>query len=89
VLLHDGEELDDDLGGRSDEHLPLATLLGVEHVLEGIVEDTDANHGWLLPAAAARGGEGRSGREQAKEGARRPALHSPAARHAFPDLGPS
>jgi hypothetical protein len=43
----------------------------------------------LLPAAAARGGEGRSGREQAKEGARRPALHSPAARHALPDLGPS
>jgi hypothetical protein len=69
VLLHDGEELDDDLGGRPDEHLPLATLLGVEHVLEGIVENTDANHGWLLlPVAAATTNErGRQERQAARE----------------------
>jgi hypothetical protein len=29
VALHDTEELDDDLGARSDEHLALASLLSV------------------------------------------------------------
>ena len=53
VLLHDGEELDHDLGGRADEHLALAALLGVEHVLEGIVENTNAHHGDLPAALAA------------------------------------
>lgn len=36
VLLHDGEEADDDLGARADEHLALATLLGVDNVVEAV-----------------------------------------------------
>ena len=39
VLLHDTEELDDDLGGRADEHLSLSGLLGVVDGVERIVED--------------------------------------------------
>jgi hypothetical protein len=39
VLLHDLEELDDDLGTGSDHALTLAGLLGIVHGLEGIVED--------------------------------------------------
>jgi hypothetical protein len=45
VLLHDGQELDDDLGGGADEHLALSPLLRVEHVLQRIVQDTDSHHG--------------------------------------------
>jgi len=49
VLLHDAEELDDDLGARADHDLPLAGLLGVVDVLERIVEDRGANHlGWRM-----------------------------------------
>jgi hypothetical protein len=39
VLLHDAEELDDDLGGRSDQDLSLSGLLGVVDSIERIVED--------------------------------------------------
>jgi len=39
VLLHDAEELDDDLGGRADQDLSLPRLLGVVDGVECIVED--------------------------------------------------
>lgn len=44
MLLHDLQELDDDLGARADEHLALAGLLGVVHRLQGIVEDGGLDH---------------------------------------------
>ena len=44
MALHDLEELDDDLGGRSDQDLALAGLLGVVDVVGSIVEDGSANH---------------------------------------------
>ena len=44
VLLHDGQELDDDLGGRADENLALARLLGVVDGIERIVEDGGLDH---------------------------------------------
>jgi len=37
VLLHDTKELDDDLGGRSDQDLSLSGLLGVIDGIERIV----------------------------------------------------
>ena len=39
VLLHDAEELDDDLGGRADHDLTLSGFLGVVDGIERIVED--------------------------------------------------
>lgn len=33
VLLHDGEDLDDDLGGRSDHDLSLSSSLSVDDVV--------------------------------------------------------
>ena len=39
MLLHDAEELDNDLGGRSDENLSLSRLLGVVDGVERIVKD--------------------------------------------------
>jgi hypothetical protein len=44
VLLHDSQELDNDLGGRSDHDLTLASLLGVVDGIESIVEDRSADH---------------------------------------------
>lgn len=44
VLLHDSKELDDDLGGRTDEDLALAGLLGVVHGVKRIVEDGGLDH---------------------------------------------
>lgn len=44
MLLHASEELDDDLGGRTDHHLALASLLGVVDGVERIVEDGSADH---------------------------------------------
>jgi hypothetical protein len=44
VLLHDSQELDNDLGGRSDQDLALAGLLGVVHGIESVVENGSANH---------------------------------------------
>jgi hypothetical protein len=44
VLLHDLEELDDDLGGRSDEDLPLALPLGVDNAVQAVVQDRNTSH---------------------------------------------
>ena len=44
VTLHDGQELDDDLGARADEDLALSGLLGVVDGVERIVEDGSADH---------------------------------------------
>lgn len=44
MLLHDLEELDNDLGGRTDQDLTLARLLGVVDALESIVENGSADH---------------------------------------------
>lgn len=44
VLLHDAEELDDDLGGWSDQDLSLSGFLGVVDGIERIVEDGGLNH---------------------------------------------
>jgi len=44
VLLHDAEELNDDLGGWSDEHLALARLLSVVDGIESIVENRGLDH---------------------------------------------
>lgn len=45
VLLHGLQEADNDLGAGAEQHLPLATLLGVADGLQGIVKDGNANHG--------------------------------------------
>jgi len=39
VLLHDTEELDNDLGARSNQNLTLSGLLGVVDGVERIIED--------------------------------------------------
>ena len=39
VLLHDGEELDDNLGGRADQDLTLAGFFSVVDGVERIVEN--------------------------------------------------
>lgn len=44
MLLHDTQELDDDLGRRTDEDLALASLLGVVDGVERIVEDGSLDH---------------------------------------------
>lgn len=44
VLLHDSQELDDDLGAGADEDLALATLLGIVNALKSIVQHADTNH---------------------------------------------
>lgn len=44
MLLHDGEELDDDLGGRADQDLTATALLGVVDGVKRIVEDGSLDH---------------------------------------------
>lgn len=44
VLLHDAQELDDDLGRRPDQDLPLTGLLGVVDGIEGVVENGCLDH---------------------------------------------
>lgn len=44
MLLHDRQELDDDLGARSDHDLALASLFGVVDALESIVQDGSSDH---------------------------------------------
>ena len=44
VLLHNGEELDDDLAARPNEDLALAALLGVVDGVKRIVEDGSLDH---------------------------------------------
>jgi hypothetical protein len=45
VLLHNREELDNDLRAGSDQNLTLSRLLGVVDGVERIVEDRCLNHG--------------------------------------------
>lgn len=45
MLHHDGQELDGDLGARSEEDLSLAAPLGVGDGTQGVVEDAHKNHG--------------------------------------------
>lgn len=47
--LHELKELDDDLGGRTEEDLTLASLLRVVDVLQSIAQNTGSDHdgGWL------------------------------------------
>lgn len=44
VLLHDSQELDDDLGGGADQDLALAGLLGVVDGIEAVVENGSLDH---------------------------------------------
>ncbi len=44
VLLHDSQELDDDLAGGTDEHLALSTTLSIADGIEGVVQHGDKNH---------------------------------------------
>ena len=44
MLLHDAQELDDDLGAGSDEDLTLAGLLGIVDALKSVVEDRGLDH---------------------------------------------
>jgi hypothetical protein len=44
VLLHDVQELDNDLGRGPDEDLSLATLLGVVDGVQAVVENGSADH---------------------------------------------
>lgn len=44
VLLHDVEELDGDLGGRSDQDLALAHAVGVVDAVHGIGQNACSNH---------------------------------------------
>lgn len=44
VLLHDRQELHNDLRARSDKHLALARLLSIVDGIERIIEDTGLDH---------------------------------------------
>jgi hypothetical protein len=44
VLLHDAQELDNDLGARSNEDLALSSFLGVVDGIERIIQDTSLDH---------------------------------------------
>lgn len=44
MLLHNAEELDNDLGGRVDEDLSLSRLLCIVDGIERIVEDRGFDH---------------------------------------------
>lgn len=58
MALHDLEELDNDLGRRSDQDLALASLLGVVDGVERIVEDGSADHfGRVLRRFSSRDGK--------------------------------
>ena len=55
VLLHDGEELDQDLGTGAEQDLPLSTLLRVVDGLKRIGEDTHLRHGCWMWRGGGRG----------------------------------
>lgn len=58
MALHDLEELDDDLGGRTDQDLTLAGLLGIVDSVEGVVENGSADHfGGVVKRFSSRGVE--------------------------------
>lgn len=44
VLLHDSQELDDDLGDGTDEDLTLSTLLSIVDALKSIVQHANTDH---------------------------------------------
>jgi hypothetical protein len=44
VLLHNTEELDDDLGGWPDQDLALASLLGIVDRIQAVVKDAGLDH---------------------------------------------
>lgn len=44
MLLHDRQELDNDLGGRTDQDLALALLFGIDHGIKTVVQYTHAHH---------------------------------------------
>lgn len=44
MLLHDGEELDYDLGNGTNQNLTLSTFLGVVNALKSIVQHADSHH---------------------------------------------
>ena len=44
MLLHNGQNLDDDLGGRSDQDLSLSSSLGVDDVVQAVVKNGDSDH---------------------------------------------
>lgn len=54
MTLHDGQELNNHLGGGTDENLALTALLGVVDALKAIVEDRDADHGGKITTARTR-----------------------------------
>lgn len=59
MLLHNGQELDDDLRRRTDENLALARLLGVVDGVERIVEDGGLDHfGVMRRFSMAEGDQG-------------------------------
>lgn len=45
MLHHDGEEADDHLGARPDEHLALAALLCIVDAFESIGQNVHPHHG--------------------------------------------
>lgn len=44
VLLHNFQELDDNLGRRSDQDLSFSGLLGIDDVVEAVVENGLSDH---------------------------------------------
>ena len=44
MLLHNAQELDDDLGAGSNEDLTLAGLFGIVDALESVIEDGSFDH---------------------------------------------
>jgi hypothetical protein len=44
VLLHNRQELNDNLGRRTDENLSLTTAFSVVDVVQTIVQDGDSDH---------------------------------------------
>lgn len=48
MLLDNLQETNNDLGGRADKNLALASLLSVGDGLESISEDGSASHCWLV-----------------------------------------
>jgi len=44
MFHHDSKESNDDLRGRSDEHLPLANSLCIQYSIQGVVQHTHTNH---------------------------------------------
>lgn len=55
MLLHDTEELDDDLRARSNHDLSLSSLLGIVDRLEAVIEDGCSSHFDVVPEFFRRG----------------------------------